>query len=236
MIGIILIAVSWALLRFEGKGLDTLGFNQPGLRLRQFAAGFLVTGLAAAAQQIGFALSLGDSWQLHPQLNLGTVLGQLRWTLNSVLYEEMLFRGYLLYLAIRFLGERGGVWLGAAAFGIYHWFTFGVLGNPVAMIYVLLLTGSFGGMCAYAYARTKSVAAPIGLHLGWNLITYTVFSAGPTGAAILLPASGATRLKATGLPGLLLSLGLPLALMAGVIWFLRRAARPPSIPSSSRTA
>jgi hypothetical protein len=31
MIGPILLALSWILLRLEGKGLDVLGFNKPGL-------------------------------------------------------------------------------------------------------------------------------------------------------------------------------------------------------------
>lgn len=217
MIGPILLLASWALLRLEGKGLAVLGFNLPRLRLREFATAFLITGIAAAVQQFGYALATGDTWQLNPHLTAGIMFGQLRSILNSVLYEELLFRGYLLYQAIRFLGARWGVWLGALAFGIYHWFTFGVMGNPVAMIYVLLLTGAFGGMCAFAFAETKSVAAPIGLHLGWNVITYLLFSAGPGGVAILIPASGAARLKAPGIPGLLLGLGLPLALVTIVV-------------------
>ena len=233
MIGLILLLVSWGLLRWEGKGLDALGFNQPRLRLQQFAGGLAVTGVAATLQQLGNAWATGDAWQLNPQLSAGLVFTQLRWIINSVLYEELLFRGYLLYLAIRFLGARNGVLLSAAAFGVYHWFSFGVLGNPVAMAYVFLLTGAFGGMCAFAFAETKSVAAPIGLHLGWNLITYLLFSAGPGGPAILIPASGVARLKATGAAGLLLGLGLPLVLMGVVVvGLLRQRARPVSVPSA----
>jgi len=179
VIGLILLLVSWGLLRWEGKGLDALGFNQPRLRLRQFAGGLAVTGVAATLQQLGNAWATGDAWQPNPRLTVGVVFTQVRLIINSVLYEELLFRGYLLYLAIRFLGARNGVLLSAAAFGIYHWFSFGVLGQPVAMAYVFVLTGAFGGMCAFAFAETKSIAAPIGLHLGWNLLTYLLFSAGP---------------------------------------------------------
>ena len=222
MIGLILLLTSWGLLRLEGKGLAALGFNFPLVRLREFAAALGVAGATAALQQTGYAVATGDTWQLNLGLTLGIVLEQLRSTLNSVLYEELLFRGYLLYQVIRFLGPRYGVLLSAAAFGIYHWFSFGVLGNPVAMAYVFLLTGAFGGMCAFAFAETKSVVAPIGLHLGWNLVTYVLFSAGPGGAAVLIPASGVTRLKANGMPGLLLGLGLPLILMGLVVSFLIR--------------
>lgn len=36
-------------------------------------------------------------------------------------------------------------------------------------------------MFAFAYAKTKSLFAPVGLHLGWNLVTAIVFSSGPLG-------------------------------------------------------
>ncbi|WP_438481894.1 lysostaphin resistance A-like protein [Oleiharenicola lentus] len=226
MIGPILLFVSWVLLRWEHKGLGTLGFNFPRIRSCEFALGLLVTGMAAAIQQIGSSYATNDAWRLNSSLSFGLVVTQLRWTLNSVLFEELLFRGYLLYQAIRFLGPRRGVWLSAVAFGIYHWFTFGVLGNPVAMIYVFLLTGAFGGLCAFAFAETKSIVAPIGLHLGWNLVSYVIFSAGPSGASILIPASGVARMKAIGLPGLALGLGLQLTLVALVILaLLRRRSR-----------
>ena len=222
MIGPILLLVSWALLRLERKNLRVLGFDFPAQRLRQFGLGFLITGGAAAAQQWSYAFSTGDTWNLNPTLTFGLLWQHARWVINSVLFEELLFRGYLLYQAIKFLGERRAVWLSAIVFGIYHWFTMGVLGNPVAMGYVFLLTGAFGGMCALAFAKTKSIAAPIGLHLGWNLISYAVFSSGPLGAALLVPASGVARMKATGASGLLLGFGLQLALSGVVIAVILR--------------
>lgn len=222
MIGPILLLISWALLRGEGKTLRVLGFNLPALRAREFGLGFLVTGIAAAVQQLGSAWAAGDAWRRNPALTGELVLRQLRATINSVLFEELLFRGYLLYLAMRLLGPRRGVWLSAAAFGLYHWFTFGVLGNPRAMLYVLVLTGAFGAMCALAFARTQSIAAPIGLHLGWNFVSYVIFSAGPLGAGLLLPASGAARMKPGGALGVLFGFGLQLALALGVGVALRR--------------
>ena len=53
------------------------------------------------------------------------------------------------------------------------------------MLYIFLVTGCSGWMFAYAYAKTKSLYAPIGLHLGWNLVTAVVFSAGPIGQQLL---------------------------------------------------
>ena len=217
MIGPILLLVSWGLLRLQGKGISVLGFNFPRRRLGEFAVGFLITGSAAALQQLGLAWASGDAWQLNEGLTGELVVQHLRWALNSVLYEELLFRGYLLYQAIQLLGARRGIWLSALAFGIYHWFTFGVIPHLIAMAYVLLLTGAFGGMCALAFVKTKSVFAPIGLHLGWNLVSYVVFSAGPAGAALLVPGSGVARMKASGLAGFGLGFGLQLLLATVVM-------------------
>jgi hypothetical protein len=91
------------------------------------------------------------------------------------------------------------------------------------MAFVFALTGAFGFMLAFAFARTKSIALPIGLHLGWNLVSYVGFSTGPLGPGLFVPGNGAARLEATGLPSLLLDMVLPLALVAVVCWYLARA-------------
>jgi uncharacterized protein len=114
------------------------------------------------------------------------------------------------------------VLLDAAAFGVYHWFSYVIIGNPVMMVFIFVLTVGFGFMLAEAFARTKSIALPIDLHLGWNLIAYLRFSTGPTGPGLFVPGNGATRVVVTGLPSLLLNVVLPLALVAGVSVHLAR--------------
>jgi len=226
MIGLALLLASLLLMRAEGKGLSELGFNAPLPRARQFAAGLAVAGLAASAQQVGYAYVSGTEWIQNPSLSGSLVLDRLRWNANSVIYEELLFRGYLLYQAIRILGERRAILLDACVFGIYHWFSYGVIGNPVAMAYVLLNTGLFGLMFAMAFSRTGSLALPIGLHLGWNLATNFIFSAGPLGAGLLIAANGAERLKPHGGPAALLKFILPALVVAGVCWYLRQFRTP----------
>jgi len=227
MIGPLLLAVSWLLLRLQGRGLSALGFDHPRARALEFLAGFALAALVVAVQQLGAALVNGVPWQVNPAADMTLLAHSLRWNVNSVLYEELLFRGYLLWQAIRWLGPRRAVLLDAAAFGIYHWFSFGAFGNPVLMAFVFVYTGAFGLMFALAFARTQSVAAPIGLHLGWNLTAYLVFSMGPLGPALLLPANGAPRMQTFGLPTFLLDLGLPLLLIIGVCtYLLRRRVAP----------
>jgi uncharacterized protein len=223
MIGPILLAISWILLRLERKDLGVLGLNAPGVRVRQFGAGFLVAGAVVVLQQLGHAAVVDVPWRLNPAAEAALFVRSVRWNVNSVLYEELLFRGYLLYQVIRRLGARRGVLLAAAAFGVYHWFSYGIVGNPVMMVFVFVLTGAFGFMLALAFAMTKSIALPIGLHLGWNVVSYVGFSTGPLGPGLLVPGNGAARLEATGLPSLFLNLVLPLLFVAGVCRYLTRA-------------
>lgn len=225
MIGPILLAVTWLLLRLEGKGLSAIGIDRGARRLAEFAAGFAALGLAAAAQQLGLSAATGDPFVVNVSVRAATLVDGARFVVNSVLYEELLFRGYLLYKAVGWVGPRRAVWLDAALFGVYHWFSYGVFGNPVAMIYVLVLTGAYGLMWARAFVATGSVAAPIGLHLGWNAVSYLVFSAGPLGAALLVPASGAGRLEASGSAAVALSVVWPLLVTAAVLRVCRRYER-----------
>lgn len=218
MIGPILIALSWVLLKFEKKSLSVLGFNKPILRIQQFALAFLVTGIVVVVQQLGHAFVSDNAWQLNAAFARATLLEHLRWNINSVLFEELIFRGYLLYQMIRWLGNRRAVLLNAAAFGVYHWFSYGIVGNPVMMAFIFVLTGAFGFMLALSFAKTESIAAPIGLHLGWNLISYVIFSKGPLGEALLVPANA--EIEVNGFMGLLLNVGLPILMVGCVSWYL----------------
>jgi uncharacterized protein len=193
------------------------------LRLRQFGAGFLAAGLSVVVQQLGHAAVADVPWRLNPGADAVLLGRSVLWNVNSVLYEELLFRGYLLYQAVRRLGARRGVLLAATAFGVYHWFSYGIVGNVVMMAFVFILTGAFGFMLAVAFVKTRSIALPIGLHLGWNLVAYAGFSTGPLGPVLFVPGNGAARLEATGLPSLLLNMVLPLVLVSGVCLYLARA-------------
>ena len=220
MIGVILLALTWLLLRFEGKSLSAIGFNQPVKRSTEFAWGILLATAFVVVQFLLIAYFADFEWHLNPDFNLRDVLLSARWNVNSVLFEEFIFRGYLLYKLISMVGTTRGCWLSAAAFGIYHWFSYEVFGAPVQMIYVFVLTGMFGLMLAYAFAKTGSLFLPVALHLGWNLTTGMAFSNGPLGEQLLLP-SQTEMVVLTAVQQLLTSIAIPMLLVGLVIWLLR---------------
>jgi membrane protease YdiL (CAAX protease family) len=113
-------------------------------------------------------------------------LGALWWCLKSVLFEELLFRGALCYIGFQRFGAKFTMLFSSVCFGIYHWFTWGVLGDAKMMIIAFVLTGLYGWTLAYAYYKTKSILLGTGLHFGWNSIGLIVFSSGTIGNQLLI--------------------------------------------------
>ncbi|MGQ3088461.1 lysostaphin resistance A-like protein, partial [Flavobacterium sp.] len=95
---------------------------------------------------------------------------------RAVLYEELIFRGALLYLLIQKTGTNRAMLVSSAAFGIYHWFAWQAFGNPVQMLVIFLMTGSCGYIFALAFVRTRSMYLPFALHLGNNITQMILFS------------------------------------------------------------
>ncbi len=190
MLGLFIVfLMSWALLRFlTGESILVLGITPNRQRLLQCG---LAMGFMAVVAVINFVWQADFkqiSYSLNPEYSLLAFLGGVFWIVKAVLFEELVFRGALLFLLMRYLGPVKACLLSATAFGIYHWFSYGVFGERwILMAYIFLVTGAGGWMFAYAFAKTGSLYAPTGLHLGWNLVTALVFSSGPIGNHLLIP-------------------------------------------------
>lgn len=191
LVGILVqLAVSWILLYiFTRKHLFALGITPVGKRLSQLVTGFLFTGILCASIQLLDSALTGTRWELATDVSFMAVAEMLWWNVKSVVFEELLFRGALLYIVIQKFGSRLGIGLSAVVFGMYHWFSFGVFGSIMPMVVVFFMTALTGLVWAYAFSETKSIALPIGLHLGWNFTFNSVFSNGPLGEQIFVRAS-----------------------------------------------
>lgn len=188
MLGILVqLLVSWFLLwLFEKKGLEVFGFYPNRKRLAGFALFFLVTACCSASFYLLRMMIGQERWYINPQLSAGLVFSGLWWNLKSVLFEEFIFRGALMYILIRRIGPVKAIIISSISFGIYHWFSHGVFGKPVPMLIEFITTGLMGVVYAYAYSKTLSLYYPIAIHLGWNLISSVVFSETVIGNQLLV--------------------------------------------------
>ncbi|WP_425391883.1 CPBP family intramembrane glutamic endopeptidase [Ekhidna sp.] len=192
MIGIVVeLALSWVILRYLAKqDLKVLGLVPTKNQLRLFVLGLAASAIMCALYYHSVALISGAHWEMNEHYGFSTFINSLWYALKSVLFEEFIFRGAVLYLLISRIGMNKSCWISAVVFGMYHWFSYGIIGNPQQMIFVFLLTGTWGLMFAYAFAKTGSILSPIALHLGWNAISMIVFSQGNTGDQLLIGVGG----------------------------------------------
>lgn len=189
MLGVIVVfAISWLLLwLFSKKHIAVLGIIPNEKRLREFAIGLILMGSFCAINLLGQSYFKEICYVRNLSYGFGESLNGIWWTLKAVLFEELIFRGAILYLLIKRIGTNRACIISAIAFGIYHWFSYQMFGRGIIpMIYVFLLTGAGGWMFAYAFSKTKSLYAPLGLHFGWIVVSIVVFSAGPLGDSIFI--------------------------------------------------
>jgi uncharacterized protein len=192
MLGLIVeLIISWLLLWiFCKEGLAVLGIIPTNRRIVNLLFGFLIAAICCTVYYLSFSVFTFHNWTLNNKITQQALLISSWWTLKSVLYEELIFRGALLYILIKKLNVKTACIISATCFGVYHWFTFGAIGNPLQMVFVFILTGIWGFMFAMAFAKTKSLYLPIGLHFGWNLTNTVVFSQGPLGSQLLIGSGG----------------------------------------------
>jgi membrane protease YdiL (CAAX protease family) len=196
MVGLLIeIIISWILLWFfDKKNLSVLGISPTKGRSGNFLSGFFAAAICCAIYCLSLAALTNNTWTANTTFTQKDFAISTWWTLRSVLFEELIFRGALLYIAIQMLGDRKACILSAFAFGVYHWFSYSAFGNPIQMITIFLMTGIWGLMFAFAFAKTRSLYLPIGLHFGWNLMNIVIFSNGPLGNQLLIN-TNATKLE-----------------------------------------
>ncbi|CAN5376637.1 hypothetical protein BH10BAC4_BH10BAC4_19080 [soil metagenome] len=188
MLGIIAaIVISWLLLwLLYRQNLSALGIAPSLNHLQGLVIGFSLSGVACSLYFLLQTTFIENNWIVRDGFTIRDFLSGGWWTVKSVLFEELIFRGALLYLAIQKIGERKACILSACSFGVYHWFSYGAFGSPVQMAIVFVMTSIPGLAFAFSFAKTKSLYLPVGLHFGWNLFTIVIFSSGPLGKQFLL--------------------------------------------------
>jgi membrane protease YdiL (CAAX protease family) len=187
MIGILIIlGVSWLLLYyFEKENLHVLGYSPIKKRMGQFILGFIfICFLNLIFIYIETQIK-SISWISNSSFNYKSIFQSFWYHLKSALTEDLIFRGVILYLLIKKIGMQKAILISAIAFGIYHWFSYGMIGSRIVpMIYVFIITGLTGYVWGYTFAKTKSIMMPLGFHLGWNLIITFFYTSQPYGQLI----------------------------------------------------
>lgn len=185
-----LLAVSWLLLRFlEKKDLAVLGLTPTVQRSKYFLWLLITSVVVSVSAYLLRMYFVKEVYALAPSLTLKSVLQESWYQVRTVLTEELLCRGALLYILIRRIGRRNAVVVSSVLFALLHWMNAGVFGNLVQMIVVFSFTFTMGLLLAYAYARTFSILLPFAIHFGWNYVQNFVFPDSASGQHLFMLAA-----------------------------------------------
>ncbi|MES1197662.1 MAG: type II CAAX endopeptidase family protein [Chitinophagaceae bacterium] len=181
-----LLAISWLIIwLFEKGNLSVLGFSPTRDRLKYFSILFIVSAILSGTAFLLRMYFAKEEYTITPSLTTGSVLLEVWYQFRTVLTEELLCRGVLLYILIKKLGQVKAVIISSVLFAMLHWINAGVWGNPTQMTIVFAFTFSMGLLLAYSYARTFSLLIPFAIHFGWNLAQNYIFPGTATGCHIL---------------------------------------------------
>ncbi|MEZ5462110.1 lysostaphin resistance A-like protein [Dokdonella sp.] len=163
---IMVLLVTWACTRLRREPLSSVGFRIGRRWFAQAATGLLI-GILAMLVIVGLIGIVGGvQLEPDPARSANTLFYGLYLFLFVALFEETLFRGFLFQRLV----DGAGIWFAqlslAALFAIGHWGNPGMQGVTEVVAMLDLALGAI--LLGLAYLRTRSLALPVGLHLGWN--------------------------------------------------------------------
>ncbi|GAA0929748.1 type II CAAX endopeptidase family protein [Pseudonocardia zijingensis] len=137
------------------------------------AAGALGRGVLIGVGMFGFVIVniwfLGG-YRVEGAGSVAGAAGLLGFMAAAAVTEELMFRGIL----FRLVEQRAGTWIALALTGVL--FGLSHLPNPNASVWgAVAIAVEAGGMLAAAYAATRTLWLPIGLHFGWNFAAAGIF-------------------------------------------------------------
>lgn len=185
-----LLAISWLLVwLFSKKNLSVLGGQPTKERLFYFIILFIVSSLISATTFLLKMYFAKEEYTLNQSLTTEIFFTEIGKQIRTVLTEELVCRGVLLYLLIKKIGQTKALFFSSLFFAALHWLNSEIWGNGMQMILVFIFTFTMGFLLAYSYARTYSILMPFAIHLGWNLTQNFIFPDKATTISIFILAS-----------------------------------------------
>jgi uncharacterized protein len=160
-----LLAYRWIVGRTERRPVAEL---EPAGARRGLGRGALL-GVGMFAAVIANIALLGG-YRIDGWASPGGFVALIGFMAAAAVTEEVMFRGVLFRHVEKWLGTWWALGLSGLVFGLSHLF------NENASLWgAVAIAVEAGGMLAAAYAATRSLWLPIGLHFGWNLAEGGIF-------------------------------------------------------------
>jgi uncharacterized protein len=176
---ILALLATWACTRLRKEPLSSVGLRLDSRWFREAAVGTLL-GIAMLLACAGMIYAIGGvRFELDPARSASALLIGLYFFLFTALLEEILFRGFIFQRLLDGIGTWPGLIAMAALFAVAHAGSPGMEGTTEIVAFMDIFLA--GLMLGLAYVRTRSLALPFGLHLGWNWTQGHVLGFGVSG-------------------------------------------------------
>lgn len=157
---------TWACTRLRKEPLSSVGYLMDRRWFSQIAWGTL-WGIGTVLAVVGMIWAIGGvRFELNPARSVGTLMTGLYIFLFAALMEENLYRGFIFQRLLDGIGIWPAQIAMASLFAMLHWGNPGMQGSTEIVATLDLFLGAV--LLGLAYLRTRSLALPVGLHLGWN--------------------------------------------------------------------
>ena len=171
-----LLAISWLIIwLFEKGNLSVLGLTPTKERLKYCIILFIVSAVFSATAFLLRMYFAKEEYTISNSITTKSIILETWFQIRTVLTEELLFRGVLLYILIKKIRKTKAIIISAVLFAALHVINAGVWGNFTEIIILFIFTFSMGLLLAYSYARTFSLLIPFAIHYGWNLTQNYIF-------------------------------------------------------------
>lgn len=163
------LSITAAATRLDSSSMSSVGLTMDRRFLGQFLQGTLAGGALIALSAAALYAFAGVRLTAVPGPGLAVATKMVVVFLCGAAFEELLFRGYAFQCVVRGLGAGRAVALFGLLFCVGHlpgnldvgW---GLLSFAMANLFASAV------LLSLLYLRTGSLAMPIGLHFGWNLL------------------------------------------------------------------
>ena len=177
-----LLVISWLIIwLFEKGNLSVLGLTPTKERLKYCTILFIVSAVFSATAFLLRMYFAKEEYTISNSITTKSIILETWFQIRTVLTEELLFRGVLLYILIKKIRQTKAIIISAVLFAALHVINAGVCGNFTEIIILFIFTFSMGLLLAYSYARTFSLLIPFAIHYGWNLTQNYIFPDTATG-------------------------------------------------------
>ena len=162
----LILLVTWLCLKIRKESLSDVGMSVDLRWLKHLFIGtFAGIGMILATVSLIWFTG-GVTFELNELRSFEILSYGFYLFLIGALSEEILHRGFIFQRLIDGMGVWGAQLLVASLFALGHWGNPGMQGTTQVLASFDLFLGSL--IFGLAFIKTRSLALPIGLHLGWN--------------------------------------------------------------------